>query len=99
MGTDDEREALLRDLRMMLANLRLSSHEVATIDLAIEALRRQGQITEAVVEAAAITIFTSTDSEWAAEDWHSDWLTEETRNVWRKYARAALQAAEEARRG
>lgn len=60
---------------------------------------RQGQITEAMVEAAAIACFASADGDWEAEDWPSDWLQESTRDVWRKYARAALEAAEEVRRG
>lgn len=101
MTEQDEREALAQSYCPVHGDLLAGTRSTRCSEApkGHEFLHRQGQITEAMVQAAAITIFTSTDSEWAAEDWHSDWLTEETRNVWRKYARAALEAAEEARRG
>lgn len=52
-------------------------------------------LSDEVVERGAIGCLSRFDNEygWTAEDWKASWMTEGTRDTWRGYSRAALQAA------
>ena len=52
---------------------------------------------DAVIEAMAKGVFVANnDAGWALADWDGDWLSEATRDIWRRYARAAYAALREA---